>query len=90
MLNFAYSPKFKKDLKHVARKGWDIGKMFHPVAILFSGQPLPPSFEDHLLEGEWAGYKDFHIEPDWIVIYRIVDGVIILERTGTHDDLFKK
>jgi mRNA interferase YafQ len=69
MLDFAYSPKFKKDLKHVGRRGRDIAKMFYPVAILLSGQPLPPVYEDHSLKGEWAGYKDFHVEPDWVVIY---------------------
>jgi mRNA interferase YafQ len=90
MLNFAYSPRFKKDLKHVGRKGWDIAKMFYPIAVLFSGQPLPPSFEDHSLKGEWAGHREFHIEPDWLVIYRAAQGFLFLERTGSHDDLFKK
>ncbi|MDR1979333.1 MAG: type II toxin-antitoxin system YafQ family toxin [Synergistaceae bacterium] len=48
------------------------------------------SYFDHPLQGDWSGYREFHIEPDWVVIYRNVDEFLVLERTGTHSDLFKK
>ena len=88
MLEFSYSPKFKRDAKQVVFKGRDIMKIFPPVILLLNKQPLPPQYRDHLLKGDWSGYRDFHIESDWIVIYRIVDNLLVLERTGTHSDLF--
>jgi mRNA interferase YafQ len=63
-------------------------KMFPPIACLLNGHPLPSQYHDHPLKGEWAGCRDFHVEPDWIVIYRVVGGILRLERTGTHADLF--
>jgi mRNA interferase YafQ len=52
-------------------------------------EPLPPQYKDHPLRGEWSGYREFHADPDWIVIYRVVGEFFILARTGTHSDLFK-
>ncbi|MDR3355061.1 MAG: type II toxin-antitoxin system YafQ family toxin [Synergistaceae bacterium] len=90
MLDFSYTPKFKKDVKQVAHQGRDVMKMFPPIVLLLNNQPLPQIYEDHSLRGEWIGYRDFHVEPDWIVIYRIIEGMLVLERTGSHSDLLKK
>ena len=90
MLDFSYSPKFKRDVKKVVYQGLDVMKMFWPIFMLLNGHPLPPVYQDHPLKGEWVGYRDFHVEPDWVVIYRVVGNVLVLERTGTHSDLFKK
>ncbi|MDR1741419.1 MAG: type II toxin-antitoxin system YafQ family toxin [Synergistaceae bacterium] len=87
MLECRYTPRFKKEFKQAVARGRNIIKMFQPMAALLNGQPLPPQYEDHPLKGNWSGYRDFHVEDDWIVIYRIVGNTVVLERTGTHAEL---
>ena len=87
MLDVEYSGAFKKEVKKAMLQGRDILKMFMPIAILLSGGQLPPQYHDHQLKGEWKNYRDFHIEPDWIVIYRCDNNLIRFERTGTHSEL---
>jgi mRNA interferase YafQ len=66
-------------------------KIFPPFVALLNNEPLPEQYQDHPLKGSWAGHREFHVEPDWIVIYRIEnDDTLILVRTGTHSELFKK
>ena len=84
MLEFSYSPKFKKDARQVVYQGRDIMKIFPPVIALLNKQTLSPQYRDHPLKGKWDGYREFHVEPDWIVIYRIVGNILVLELTGTH------
>jgi addiction module toxin, RelE/StbE family len=57
---------------------------------MLAGLRLPDHYRDHPLSGEWTGYREFHAAPDWLVIYRIVRNYLVLARTGTHADLFKK
>jgi mRNA interferase YafQ len=64
-------------------------KILPPLLTLLNGQPLPRQYCDHPLEGKWIGHRDFHIAPDWLVIYRIENNMLILVQTGTHADLFK-
>jgi mRNA interferase YafQ len=95
MRNQTLTPKltsaYKKDVRRAESRGWDIdNKLLPPLAILLNTRQLPPQYEDHSLKGEWSGYREFHIEPDWIVIYRVVRQFLVLARTGTHPDLFKK
>ena len=90
MLDFSYSPKFKKDTRRAVYQGRDIMKIFQPLIVLLKGQSLPNQYRDHQLQGEWEGYRDFHVEPDWLILYRVVDNCLILERTGTHAELFGK
>jgi mRNA interferase YafQ len=90
MLDIFYSVAFKKEIKRVVLQGRDIAQLFFPLAILLNDQPLPPLYRDHPLKGEWIGYREFHVESDWITIYRIEEGRLTLARTGTHSDLFKK
>ncbi len=70
------------------RRGNDIRKLRTFLALLVTGEPLPPRYNDHPLKGPWTGYRDAHIEPDWIVLYRIDAENLLLERTGRHSDLF--
>ena len=82
---------YKKDLRLAEARGWDIdNSLLPPLTLLLSRQPLPPRYQDHPLRGEWSGYREFHVAPDWLVIYRIVDEFLVLARTGSHADLFKK
>jgi mRNA interferase YafQ len=82
---------YKKDIRRVESRGWDIdNKLLPPLAILLESRSLPTQYEDHSLKGEWSGYREFHAETDWIVIYRVVRQFLVLARTGPHSDLFKK
>ena len=84
------SRKFDKDVKLAIRRGLDIEKLLSIVALLSQDQPLPERCHDHILKGNYRGYHECHIEPDWLLIYdkREVVRIISLERTGTHSDLF--
>lgn len=72
------------------QQGRDILEMFIPMALLLNGEKLPPQYRDHPMKGDWSGYRNFHVEPDWVVIYKPSNALIRFERTGTHSDLFKK
>jgi mRNA interferase YafQ len=73
----------------MAKRGKDMKRFEAVVDSLSSGKSLPPKNRDHALTGNWRGYRDCHIEPDWVLIYRIDGHELILEltRTGTHVDL---
>ena len=66
-----------------------MGKLREVLILLSSRAELPASCQDHALQGDWNGYRDLHIEPDWLLIYRITADEIRLARTGTHADLFR-
>jgi len=63
-------------------------KLRDVVLLLMEGSPLPPRFKDHSLGGEWKAYRDCHIEPDWLLLYKIDGDDLHLVRFGTHSDLF--
>ena len=83
------STSFRKDLKRVRRRGWDLTELRRAVHLLQQGTPLPQRYVDHALTGERVGQRDLHIKPDWVLIYRIRDDIELLrlERTGSHSDL---
>lgn len=58
------------------------------IVLLLEEQPLPIHYRDHPLGGDWQDWCDAHIEPDWLLLYRVDDGALILSRTGSHADLF--
>ena len=82
--------RFRKELKKMIKRGADIGKLETVVNILASGEPLPPQYHDHALTGDMVGTRDCHITPDWLLLYRIENDMLVLTltRTGTHADLF--
>ena len=77
--------QFKKDYKLAKRRNMNLNCLKNTVAKLMSGKE-PPT--DHVLSGNWSGYRKCHIFPDWLLIYAIKNDVIVLVRTGTHSDLF--
>lgn len=85
-----YSNQFKKDLKKIKKKNKDIEKLKILMNLLINNQLLPTKYKDHPLQGNYVDYRDAHIEPDWILIYKINDKLLRFERTGTHSDLFNK
>ncbi|HEX4768251.1 MAG TPA: type II toxin-antitoxin system YafQ family toxin [Lichenihabitans sp.] len=90
MLTPIRSRQFRRDVKRVEKRAKDLGKLRELLSLLVSGAELPPRYKDHSLKGNWAGYRDAHIEPDWLLIYRAVDSELQLVRTGTHADLFSE
>jgi mRNA interferase YafQ len=91
MLTIRYSAQFKKDYKIVKKRGYDT-RLFEEVLYMLSvEQTLPPKYRDHALAGDFIGHRECHITSDWLLIYKIKDGQLILEltRTGTHSDLFR-
>ena len=82
--------KFRKDLRKMLKRGADLGKLETVVNILAAGKTLPPQYHDHALTGDLEGLRDCHITPDWLLLYRIENDVLVLTltRTGTHADLF--
>lgn len=87
-----YTTSFKKDYKRAIKRGLKIELLEQVVALLAMGKPLPEKNRDHDLSGDWGGHRECHILPDWLLIYRIEDNVLVLTlaRTGTHSDLFGK
>ena len=82
------SSKFKRDVKRAEKRGKTMDKLKTVLSILLDGTPLPVSCNDHPLKGDWKGFRDLHIEPDWLLLYRISGDELQLARTGTHADLF--
>lgn len=90
MLNIRYSSRFKKDFKTILKRGYDPRLLENVLEILCQEQPLPPRYKDHPLIGNYQGHRECHITPDWLLIYKIEQDVLLLTltRTGTHSDLF--
>jgi mRNA interferase YafQ len=80
--------QFKKDIKRLQKRGKNIVKLKSVIDLLIAKQPLPPKNRDYPSMGNRAGHRDCHIEPDWLLIYKLLEDEIRLERTGTHSDLF--
>ncbi|MBV8235020.1 MAG: type II toxin-antitoxin system YafQ family toxin [Acidimicrobiia bacterium] len=80
---------FARDVKRLRKRGSDMGRLRRVVEALRLGQDLEPRYRDHPLSGDWHGFRDCHIAPDWVLIYRLDDDAVHLTRTGTHADLFE-
>ena len=91
MRTFSRTSQFKKDVKRAGKRGQDLAKLREVMELLIEGISLPPEFKDHPLRGNFAGSRDCHIEPDWVLIYTLAekDTHVRFERTGTHSDLFR-
>ena len=88
MLTPVVSGRFKKDVKRAEKRGKDMGKLKTVLSLLIEEKTLPPAYRDHPLKGDWKGFRDLHLEPDWLLLYRVAGNEIQLARTGTHSDLF--
>ena len=78
--------QFKKDYKIIKRRKLNLNLLKSTILKLIDDEKLP---SDHILSGNWNGYRECHIQPNWLLIYKLQDNIIILVRTGTHSDLFK-
>jgi len=88
MRRVEYSGQFKRDLKRLKKRAKDMHKIRRVMELLIEGDDLPEILLDHPLKGNWKGCRDLHIQPDWILIYRLVGNLVRFERTGSHSDLF--
>ena len=83
-----YTNSFAKDIKLAQKRGENIDKLKKIIELLVNKEPIPQKYRDHNLVGNFIGRRECHIEPDWLLIYKIDKDEIIFERTGTHSDLF--
>ncbi len=88
MRNLISGSQFRRDVKLARKRGKDLTKLRELILLLGAGAELPRKYKDHPLSGDWQHYRDCHIEPDWLLIYKIVGEDIYLVRTGSHSDLF--
>lgn len=88
MRNPVLGAKFRHDVKLAQRRGKDTSKLRAAIQLLIDEAPLPLRLKDHALSGDWQHHRDCHIEPDWLLIYKIDGQDIYFVRTGSHADLF--
>ena len=90
MLEIVPSNAFKKDLKRAKKRGQNLDHLYRVLSTLAAEEQLAPKYRDHALTGSYNGFRECHIEPDWLLVYRIDADVLelFLFRTGTHADLF--
>ena len=85
-----WSSQFKKDYKLAMKRGLPIEELDNVIRLLAEDDPLPEKYKDHDLSGNWKGFRECHIQPNWLLIYRVFNNNLILSlaRTGSHSDLF--
>lgn len=90
--DIVWTARFKKDYKLALKRHMDIALLDDIIRMLAKGETLPEKNRDHELGGDWAGHRECHIQPDWLLVYRVEDDVLVLtlSRTGSHSDLFGK
>jgi mRNA interferase YafQ len=90
MLDVVASNRFRKDLKLAIRRGYPMEQLEAVVDKLAAQEPLDERYRDHLLTGNFAGFRECHIAPDWLLVYQVRENelILFLSRTGTHSDLF--
>jgi mRNA interferase YafQ len=90
MLNPVFTGQFKSDHKLMKKRNKDLNKLTEIITLLINEQPLLPKHENHQLHGDYKGTWECHIEPDWLLIYRVehMSHQIVFYRTGSHSDLF--
>jgi mRNA interferase YafQ len=84
------STRFKRDVKRAEKRGKDLDKLKAVLSLLIEEKPLTAAYGDHPLKGDWRGFRDLHIEPDWPLLYRIEGSELQLARTGSHSNLFNE
>lgn len=85
----ALTSRFNNDLKKILKRGYDLQELHRVINLLQAGITLPNKYRDHALGGNWNGHRECHVKPDWLLIYKVENNVLVLTlvRTGTHSDL---
>lgn len=89
MLELNATAQFRRDRRLCIKRGYDMALLNAVVNTLRIPAPLPPENRDHVLVGNYVGRRECHIQPDWLLIYRVEGNALYLDRTGTHSDLFR-
>ena len=88
-MKIEYTTQFKKDFKRIKKQNKDLQKLRVVINKLTIEEKLDLKYKDHSLTGSLKGYRDCHIEPDWLLLYKLSGDTLLLERTGSHSELFK-
>ena len=88
MLYPVRSSQFRKDLKKAHRQGKDLNELQAVILALSEERPLEERLRDHELSGNWRGYRECHVNPDWLLIYKVAEDELKLARIGSHSELF--
>lgn len=90
-LKVQFYTQFKRDVKLAKKRNLDMSLLKNVVDKLSEGKKLEAKYRDHMLTGDYAGYRECHLQPDWLLVYKIVSDTLtlVLARTGIHSDLFK-
>ena len=89
MLKLITKGRFNREVKKFKKRGKDMNKLQQVIELLQKRIPLPAKHRPHKLHGEFNGYWECHVEPDWLLVYKATESELILFATGTHSDLFK-
>ena len=89
MFELLRTSQFKRDVKRAKKRGKNTDRLKTVILLLARGRTVPAKYKDHQLKGIYKDCRECHVEPDWLLIYRIEANVLQLVRTGTHADLFK-
>ena len=90
MLNHTFTGAFKKDRKLLCKQNKDMSKLYEVMSMIINEQPLLPKYRNHPLHGEYIGKWECHVEPDWLLIYRVEkeENKVVFHRTGSHSELY--
>ena len=88
MREIVFTTQFKRDVKLAEKRRKDMSKLSEVFFLLVEDEDLPNRYKDHLLSGNWKGHRDLHLEPDWLLIYKLTPDAVTMVRTGTHADIF--
>ncbi|HNX77787.1 MAG TPA: type II toxin-antitoxin system YafQ family toxin [Candidatus Rifleibacterium sp.] len=88
MLKPIFTSKFKRDYRRLNSQGKELKKLEEVMIALQNQQPLAARYRDHQLYLNWAGRRECHIEPDWLLVYKVEENTVVFERTGSHSDVF--
>lgn len=92
-MEIKYTKAFKRDYKRFKKKHYDVNKIYDAIdSIIENRHDDLSKLKDHSRTGDWIGFRELHLEPDWLLIYRLESNSLhlVITRLGTHDDLFKK
>ncbi len=89
-LEVKFTTQFKKDLKLAKKQNKNIDELFDVIELLANGNQLESKYRDHALSGNYTGYRECHVEPDWLLVYAVKNDILtlILYRVGSHSELF--
>ncbi len=90
MYRLKFTAYYKRDYKRIVKRGLDISLLEEVIEELRKGNVLEKKYHDHALKGKYAGFKECHIKPNWLLVYLIDDDILTLtlSRTGSHNDIF--